>query len=393
MPPPLGTAPGLAHIRDLFFAFFCPNKAFASIVVDDLQGLQPHQVTRGAVLALSVWAETHVPEPTISGKCQQLLNNVPALQSSLEHCPNPSHKLATLISSFKKGILNKSEADLLLYLAGPVYTGQENAKSSNPVAIDGACPFAGLHIIEPDVVAELGQEEQRAEIAAAEMEQDAPPRLQAEEEEDEDMGTTEEECIYGAKLVQAGADGRTFFTRWKIAEGLWKRAIIQLPKLKLDVSGIPGVHGYGVWTMYDIAKNAPLTFYGGIVVSKKVARALRKLHVGYHTHMKGIGQAETDDCHVLIGHCTAELPLYYFLLHHFLGSFINANKGTGLKPNVREVHQELPFTHPYDKDLGRVSKHLLVVANVALPANTELLGTYDEAFWRETEESDHDEPR
>ena len=274
-----------------------------------------------------------------------------------------------------------------------MYTGQENAKSSNPVAIDGACPFAGLHIIEPDVVAELGQEEQRAEIAAAEMEQDAPPRLQAEEEEHEDMGTTEEECIYGAKLVQAGADGRTFFARWTIAEGLWKRAIIQLPKLKLDVSGIPGVHGYGVWTMYDIAKNAPLTFYGGIVVSKKVARALRKLHVGYHTHMKGIGQAETDDCHVLIGHCTAELPLYYFLLHHFLGSFINANKGTGLKPNVREVHQERPFTHPYDKDLGRVSKHLLVVAAVALPANTELLGTYDEAFWRETEESDHNEAR
>lgn len=225
------------------------------------------------------------------------------------------------------------------------------------------------------------------------MEQDAPPRLQAEEEEHEELGTTEEECIYGAKLVQAGADGRTFFARWKIAEGLWKRAIIQLPKLKLDVSGIPGVHGYGVWTVYNIAKNAPLTFYGGIVVSKKVARALRKLHVGYHTHMKGIGQAETDDCHVLIGHCTAELPLYYFLLHHFLGSFINANKGTGLKPNVREVHQERQFTHQYDKDLGRVSKHLLVVANVALPANTELLGTYDAAFWRKTEESDHDEAR
>lgn len=155
-------------------------------------------------------------------------------------------------------------------------------------------------------------------------------------------------------------------------------------------SNIDGVEGYRLFTIYDLKKGCPLTFYGGIVVSKSEAKALRALRRGFHTHMKGIGMAETADCHVLIGHCTARLPLWYFIIHHLMGSFINANKNTGLQPNVREEVLEIPYRHPYS-DEARVSKHLLYVAATDLPAKTELLSTYNDSFWNHTDDAHHDE--
>eukprot|EP00961_Rhodomonas_salina_P191735 2587371-Rhodomonas_salina.1 len=100
------------------------------------------------------------------------------------------------------------------------------------------------------------------------------------------------------------------------------------------------------------------------------------MECNYHTHMKGVGQTETDDSHVLIGHCSSELPLAYYLMHHLLGSIINANDNTGLPPNVKEVVLEQWFEHPYS-NTARVSKKLLYVSAQFLPADTELLSSYD----------------
>lgn len=181
--------------------------------------------------------------------------------------------------------------------------------------------------------------------------------------------------------------GRTFVAEWKIAEVLWKRAMIQLPKLILKESSIPGLHNkWGLFTLYDIDKGKPLTFYGGLAVPKSFALALRKERKGWHSHMKGIGMASSEDTHVLIGHCTEDMQLFYFLVNHFMGSFINTNKNTGLKPNVKEVVLDQHFIHPPpNKDHAHVSKMLLYLTAIFVCADTELLSSYDEGYWRETE--------
>ncbi len=100
---------------------------------------------------------------------------------------------------------------------------------------------------------------------------------------------------------------------------------------------MPGLTGYGVFTIYNLPKHFPLMFYGSVIVSKKEAKRLHSLTQGYHTHIKGIGLNDTEDNHCLIGHCTHELPLFYYLYHHLLGSFINSNYNTDLEVNVKEV--------------------------------------------------------
>ena len=59
--------------------------------------------------------------------------------------------------------------------------------------------------------------------------------------------------------------------------------MVQLQKLMLKAS------------LYAIPKGKPFNLCGGIVVPKRAAKALYTQLKGYHTHMKGVGEAKTED--------------------------------------------------------------------------------------------------
>eukprot|EP00961_Rhodomonas_salina_P120893 1627040-Rhodomonas_salina.1 len=69
---------------------------------------------------------------------------------------------------------------------------------------------------------------------------------------------------------------------------------------------------------------------------------------------------------------------------------INANTGTGLLANVKEITLEQHYCHPYSS-LARVSKKLLYVSAIHLDANTELLSTYDTQYWNWLQEGEDKE--
>jgi hypothetical protein len=363
----------------------CSNKEFEIISVQELAQLHAKDLRKGTLIALFEWTDAnrghHNDLSTHASKSEQglfLIRHIPVLKSLYEDTLTKGRWLSNIYSSVVKN-LGRKNCDEGLYLSAPFHASVAGQVQSTW----SSCPVPEQPAPQVQIPVQI-QVLESTETATEEV-----------EEESDQFRTDAQEKLHGATLAQAFEDGRTFTCKWSIAEVLWKRAMLKLPKLILKASTIEGVRGFGVFTLYPIPKGQPLTLYGGLVVPKKVAKALRAQNKGYHTHMKGVGQAETEDTHVLIGHCTEELPLYYYLVNHFMGSLINANKNTGLAVNVKEVVLEVNFTHPYHHH-ARVSKLLLYTAlppaqERELPVDTELLSSYDESYWRETSESHHDE--
>ena len=88
----------------------------------------------------------------------------------------------------------------------------------------------------------------------------------------------------------------------------------------------------------------------------------------------------TEDQHALIGHCTDEFTLFYYLKNHLLGSFINSNYRTDMAVNVKEVVLEWPYTHPYHSDARVSSSQMYATLRESKPG-MECITTYDNVFF------------
>lgn len=168
-----------------------------------------------------------------------------------------------------------------------------------------------------------------------------------------------------------------------------KQGTYRLPKLLLKESTIRGA-GLGVFAEEAIPRKAPVTIYGGEIITEAEALALKRNNE--HTHL----QTLTRNFEHIDGRINYEKGYThgYYLDNHYLGSFINdptlgardLNRLLNVKyekfenPPLAEYTYAANRAHP---DGQRSTTMIVIVAKRDIAEGEELFASYTSQYWQD----------